>query len=295
MSRHLAYARLIRLPNVFTAFADVAVGTAVAWAAGHFSLTQLLLFAVSGCLYSAGMVWNDWADVDEDRRERPFRPIPSGAVTRRQAFALGTGLFIVAIVAAGVTGSILPLTLALILALLILFYNFHAKRTVYGPVVMGGCRLLNVLLGFALLNAEVIPWPARVHAAAAVGLHVTGLSLLARRETGGLRRRDIRNASIVMAAGWLLAATVPAHAAAGEPSSFVVPVLVAFALLLARSIGSVVEKSEPSRVGAAVKLAIFGIIILDAALAAGLAGPVGWLTLLFWPPAAWLGRYLYST
>ena len=76
----LAYAQLVRLPNVFTAFADIALG---ACAAGYLldrpglrSLVRLLVS--SGCLYLAGMVWNDWFDRNDDacrpKRFDPFRP-----------------------------------------------------------------------------------------------------------------------------------------------------------------------------------------------------------------------------
>src|SRR5438067_5126018 len=73
-----AYAQLVRLPNVFTALADIAVGTLAAhrltpeqrWQPG------LWLFAASACLYSAGMVWNDYFDVEQDPRDRPFPPLP---------------------------------------------------------------------------------------------------------------------------------------------------------------------------------------------------------------------------
>ena len=39
----------------------------------------------AGSTYLAGMALNDVADLEEDRRERPERPIPSGAVTPERA------------------------------------------------------------------------------------------------------------------------------------------------------------------------------------------------------------------
>jgi 4-hydroxybenzoate polyprenyltransferase len=77
-------AKLVRLPNVFTALADIAVGALAlavwgAWPAAG-GLAFALLFVASACLYSAGMVWNDFFDIEQDRRERPNRPIASGRV-----------------------------------------------------------------------------------------------------------------------------------------------------------------------------------------------------------------------
>src|SRR5262245_31354072 len=87
--RILPCARLLTLPNVFTTFADILLGTiaAATWRANPFG-ASLLLFA-SGCLYCAGMVWNDYFDFEEDKRERPFRPIPAGQIARSTAFRIG--------------------------------------------------------------------------------------------------------------------------------------------------------------------------------------------------------------
>src|SRR5262245_28722487 len=80
MNRLLPYAQLVRLPNVFTALADIALGALVTAALpAHWPAFVLLLLA-SACLYSAGMVWNDYFDLEQDRRERPFRPLPSGRI-----------------------------------------------------------------------------------------------------------------------------------------------------------------------------------------------------------------------
>src|SRR5919199_644904 len=90
--RWLPYAQLVRLPNVFTAMADIGMAALVAGALpGHAAAVALLVLA-SSCLYCAGMVWNDYFDLEQDKRERPFRPIPSGRVTPRQAALFGAAL-----------------------------------------------------------------------------------------------------------------------------------------------------------------------------------------------------------
>src|SRR5436189_6221390 len=90
-----AYAELVRLPNVFTALGDIGLGWLAAVAAGvpeNRWPSFALLMCASAALYSAGMVWNDYFDQEQDRRERPFRPLPSGRVTPRSAAVLGTVL-----------------------------------------------------------------------------------------------------------------------------------------------------------------------------------------------------------
>src|SRR3984885_2786655 len=96
----LPYARLLRLPNVFTAFADIALGVCVAVSLSSttvdasFLLRAASLVVASGCLYLAGMVWNDYFDLEEDRRDRSFRPLPSGKITVKRAVYIGTALLV---------------------------------------------------------------------------------------------------------------------------------------------------------------------------------------------------------
>ena len=92
-AKALAYARLLRLPNVFTALADIALG---AFAAGRDQISWSIaaLAAASACLYCAGMVWNDVFDIEQDARERPFRPLPSGQIAPRTATMLALTLMV---------------------------------------------------------------------------------------------------------------------------------------------------------------------------------------------------------
>src|SRR5262245_25587137 len=100
MTRLRPYLQLVRLPAVFTAMADICLAALATQAQAdatpggwlQFLLSFLLLLVCSACLYCSGMVWNDFFDVEQDRRERPFRPIPSGKVSRRAAGVLAAGL-----------------------------------------------------------------------------------------------------------------------------------------------------------------------------------------------------------
>src|SRR5215213_1708073 len=85
----LPWLRLMRLPNVFTAIADVAMGYLFV----RHSIDSVPLFAclavASASLYLAGMVLNDLFDFEIDARERPFRPLPSRQVSVFWATLLG--------------------------------------------------------------------------------------------------------------------------------------------------------------------------------------------------------------
>src|SRR4051794_23744960 len=102
----LAYARLVRLPNVFTAMADIALAALFLNALPDHLPTFLLLLLASSCLYCGGMVWNDYFDLEQDSRERPFRPLPSGKVSLRAAAALGTLLLLAGVGLAALAGAL---------------------------------------------------------------------------------------------------------------------------------------------------------------------------------------------
>ena len=85
----IAWLQLLRLPNVFTAVADVMMGYLVTHGDLQPPLQFALLVAASCLLYLSGMVLNDVFDAEVDARERPERPIPSGRVSLRAATAVG--------------------------------------------------------------------------------------------------------------------------------------------------------------------------------------------------------------
>src|SRR5262245_32564273 len=104
MNRLRAYAQLVRLPNVFTALADICLGALASGALPADWPTVCCLLAASAFLYSAGMVLNDVFDLEEDRRDRPFRPLPSGRVIRKTAIVLGVSLLAAGLLFACVAG-----------------------------------------------------------------------------------------------------------------------------------------------------------------------------------------------
>ena len=77
-SRVRAYLQLFRLPNVFTAMADIAMGLLVTYGDQTTPAAPVLLLLASSLIYTAGMVLNDVYDYEVDVQERPHRPLPSG-------------------------------------------------------------------------------------------------------------------------------------------------------------------------------------------------------------------------
>ena len=183
-SKFLAYAQLVRLPNVFTAMADPLAGWFVV-GGGAPAWHVVLLVAASACLYTAGIVFNDYFDYELDRSERLERPLPSGAISRATAAGLGAALMATGLALSAVVGPV-ALGIAVFIAAMIFFYNAWAKRFVgLGPLVMGTCRFANFLLGMRCC-------PPRLWLAPAVlGLYCTTLTWITRDEAVNVKLRAV--------------------------------------------------------------------------------------------------------
>jgi hypothetical protein len=302
MNRLRAFAQLVRLPNVFTALADIALGALVTGALPERWLAFTLLALASACLYCSGMVWNDFFDIEQDRRERPFRPLPSGRVTVREAGLLGSVLLASGLLLSFLAGLALgsptkPLFLAALLVGAILAYDGWLKRTWAGPLGMGACRFLNVLLGLSLAPQ---PDATRgIYLALIVGVYIVGVTWFARTEARASSQAALAGAALVMLVGLLLAlplAVLLADSPWQHDTSLLFPyLLVAFGFYLGLPLWWAIRKPTPVLVQSAVKRAVLGLVALDAILATAAVGVVGLVLLVLLLPALYLGRRLYST
>lgn len=295
MSDLRAYAQLVRLPNLPTALADICLGALVAHALPQHGLSFGLLLLASACLYCAGMVWNDYFDREQDRRERPSRPLPSGRVFPAQAVRLGCVLIATGLLLAGLVGGP-SIGVAIGLAAAILLYDGWLKRTWVGPMAMGACRFLNVLLGVSACGSLL--GPRGVHLAAIVGLYIVGVTWLARTEARTSNRNALRGAAAVMLFSLILALPLPIFLPPHQHSSFLFPyLLVGLGFWVGMSVVGAIANPAPARVQAAVKRALMGLILLDAVLASATAGEVGLLILVLLAPSLYLNRkqWLYAT
>lgn len=307
-----AILQLVRLPNVFTAIADVAMGYLFTHFAGPAPTLHLpgefwALVAASACLYCAGMVLNDVNDLEIDRLERPQRPIPSGSVSLRLAFNLGYGLLFAGIAFAFLAGYLTQQYragfVAIVLAVAIALYDSVLKKTPIAPVLMGACRTLNVLLGMSLIST---PWHATHYViAAGIGLYIIGVTCFARTEARQSSRLKLSLSLLPMAAGMLLLASFPgwldpqlpaeSHPQYITPDRWHLIWGVIGLLILGRCVWAVIDPS-PQRVQYAVKNSIFSLIMLDAIVVMAVRD-VWWsaAVLLLLVPTMYLGRWIYST
>ncbi len=311
MSRARLYAQLVRLPNLPSAFADILLGALATAALPAHWLPFAFLLPATACLYCAGMVWNDFFDVAQDRRERPFRPIPSGRVSRREAALIGAVLLLGGVLFAGLAGlaqqehpTWLSGSIALYLVAAIFLYDAWLKRTPLGPLGMGACRFLNVLLGLSASGGLAIRDSTGravvglgVHLAFVVGIYIVGVTWLARTEARASSKKQLTGAALVMLASLFLGLALAARVAPGTPSPLFPYLLVALGVVVGLPIQQAIRRPSPERVQAAVKRSLMGLVLLDAVLATALAGSLGLLILLLLGPSLYLNRkrWLYAT
>jgi 4-hydroxybenzoate polyprenyltransferase len=315
----LSYARLLRIPNVFTALADIGMGLAfVGFPVEKYGLAAAALGIASALLYLSGMVLNDLFDLEIDRVERPERPLPSGQIPLAKAQWLGFTLLGGGVVAAWAAGLGLPNGAAmpwrsgvvgLSIAVCVLLYNRVLKHTFLGPLGMGLCRCGNVLLGMSLAGFAATGkepgWlgyePSQWMTAAGIGVYIVGVTWFARSEAATSARVPLAAALIVMAGGITLLGLMPNYAGTyGEvrfkPDIFWPVLLAALFVPLARGGGNAVLYPDARHVQRVVKAGIQSLILFDAAIAMGVYGPQwGLAVIALVVPMVVLGRWVYST
>ena len=308
----LAWLRLMRLPNVFTAIADVAMG--YLFVHGKFVDPAKLacLIAASALLYTAGMVLNDVFDIEVDRKERPFRPLPLGRISIGVARTFGFTLLVLGVGCGWLAGFVpgdaaVPWRSGIVatsLAACVLMYNGVFKSTPGGPVLMGLCRFLNVLLG---MSASPQIWhdflyyysSAELLAAAGIGIYIVGVTVFARGEAATSKGMLLLNALIVMVCGAaVLGVSIkfnPPWTRGIDDTLYWMLLGLLMVTVLRRGFTAVLDPT-PERVQAAVKHSILSLIWLDAATALFVAPPVYAVAIAaLLVPALLLGRWVYST
>jgi len=298
------YLELVRLPNLFTAMADVAMGMLLVWSDEPVDTFILgLLMTASVLLYAAGVVLNDVFDYQVDLVERPWRPLPSGRISRAMARHIGWQLLLAGLLPGWFvilrTGTFRTGAVAVGLAACIVLYDALLKRTPLGPLAMGGCRMLNVMLG---MSVSPLPW-AGYHwlVAAAIGLYVTGVTWLARTEARKSHRGHLAAATLVILAGIALLSCFPLCAENLSPllqrQPFRWPLLMSIlGLVIGRHCLKAVIHPGPAQVQLAVRQCILSLVILDASVVFAVRQMhEAILVVLLLAPALVFGRWIGST
>ena len=293
-----AYLQLVRFSAVFTAMADIFLGFLLT----HESLEQnyipfATLLIASCCLYMAGMVFNDVFDRKIDAEERPERPIPSGRVSVMSAVRLGILLFVCGLGAADALG-VPSLLVAIMIVVGILSYDGLVKKTSAGPIVMGCCRFLNVLLGASAAGTFADIWAApQIYVAGGLGIYITGVTWFGRTEALRSNRFQLAGAMTVINLG-LAAIVVFVTVWESERTSLnVLMILAVIALTINRRLTNALKNPQPQPVQDAIKMMLYSLVMLDATLVLFITGDMTYaaITAGLVVPAMLLGRWIFVT
>jgi heme O synthase-like polyprenyltransferase len=243
-----SWLQLLRAPNLFTVPGDPLAGFLVAYGLANSRVAYLddrVIYAViaSLCLYSAGLIMNDIFDIAEDRRDRPHRPLASGAIRLQTAWIAGVilsgvGVLLMTIVAdrAGLIAS------SLLLGSIGLYNGFSKRIAVIGAVNMGVCRGLSLLLGAVAFSGKVEFPPFILLCASILAAYIAAVTNLARYET----RESSPTFARILPAIVLLGAFLLFSAGHGSLLQSRATMLLAISLILtAAEVGRLFRKDAP--------------------------------------------------
>ena len=278
----------MRPANIITSVADVLAGIAISgyflnFEADYFPVLLLCISTIG--LYGGGIVFNDVFDADLDKIERPERAIPSGAVKLNEAIFLGAFLLITGIVAALIL-SVLSGIIAFLIAFFALLYNRYSKHHSFlGPLNMGLCRGLNLILGISIIAASL----NQLYFLGMVPLiYIFSITMISRGEVHGSNRNKLYYGaflyltviSIMLYSSWIKGQVLIAL-------FFIIP----FAWMIFKPLFRAIKEPLGKNIGKAVKAGVISLILMDAAWAAVFGSPVAAICIaILLPVSLWLAK-----
>jgi 4-hydroxybenzoate polyprenyltransferase len=261
------YLELLRPPNVMTAMADVLAGYAVAGLGNGRALPWLL--ASTAGLYAGGVVLNDFFDRRLDAVERPERPIPSGRVPARHAAGLGAALLLAGVTTAA-QATRPAAAIALGIAALVVLYDAWGKRqAAFGPVNMGLCRGLNLVLGMAAVPGTISGhWPLSLLSF----VYIAAATAVSRGEVYGGKRATAGLALISLTGVVGGLAAIAAGSGPRAVPAIVLTIVLGWRVLL--PFWSVYKDPRPAPIRRAVKAGVLSLVLVDAVISTVYAGPL---------------------
>ena len=145
MNKAVALYKLARPFNGFSGALAVFLGGYVARTGEWFDvfLAAVVTFLITG----AGNTWNDYLDVEIDRINKPERPLPSGAVSRRAALVWALSLNAIALIIAAFINPA-SFAVALLASAILYLYSWKLKSTVLvGNLTVGVISATSVIFG----------------------------------------------------------------------------------------------------------------------------------------------------
>jgi 4-hydroxybenzoate polyprenyltransferase len=219
------------------------------------------------------MFLNDAFDHQYDARYRPERPIPAGDISVREVFQIGGRLLILAealLALPGLSKEGAPngetLLWGLLLALLIVYYDYRHKSDPLSPVFMALCRVMVYLIAASVVataaNSKVL-WGA-----GSSGAYLIGLTYIAKQEN----LSQVKNL-------WPLVFLVVPFLAYWRPAGGFDGTMVLWLVFLSwvlYALSHLIRRNGRDIPSAVVAL-IAGISLLDGLLIVSAGAPIGWI------------------
>ncbi|MCW7506391.1 polyprenyltransferase [Leptospira levettii] len=283
-----SYLILLRPANLVTAVADILAGMAIV----SFPWVKEggLLILASICLYGGGVVLNDYFDRNIDSIERPERPIPSGKVSAHHALYLGIFLFCLGLLFSFLYSEISFIISILIVVFVITYNRFAKHHLVLGPIVMGLCRGLNLVLGMTILKS--IPY-SLVSLSVLPIFYIAAITSISQNEVfGGGKIR-------FYVAGFLYLAVFCSqtiYSIYNHTFLFTLPFITLHSLILFPTLWRVIQNPSPTLIGKSVKMGVLTLILLNVSFsAASGVMPITILILFLLPLSFLIAKYFAVT
>lgn len=293
MQKIVGFLRLMRPANIVTAVSDILAGVAIAnynanqnWLQQNWTSVLLLVISTIG-LYGGGVVLNDVFDAELDKTERPERPIPGGLVSKKEGALLASFLFITGIGSAAFihTNHIVSVTtlLAVAITLACIIYDKWGKHYSYfGPVNMGLCRGLNLLLGMSILPGSLtIYWPLFIIPV----IYIAAITIISRGEVHGGKKSTLYGAVILYL---IVISSIIYVGIKNNTILYVLFFLLLFAYLIFPPLQKAIREPKGSLIGKAVKAGVIALIVMNASWAASFGSFYFALLILLLLPVSFL-------
>jgi 4-hydroxybenzoate polyprenyltransferase len=284
----------MRPANLITAVADILAGMAIAglrFDTDNYLWGSAVLLMISTIgLYGGGVVFNDVFDAELDAIERPERAIPSGRVNKQNASILGISLLFIGIFTAFMVSQMSGI-LAIIISVLALFYDrFGKHNNLFGPINMGLCRGVNLLLGISIINESVSEW---WWVSIVPIIYISAITMISRGEVHGGNKKHLYFAGFL----YILVSIFQGFVAYNLGNiTFACLFILLHIFLIFKPLITAIASPIGQNIGKAVKAGVLSLIVMDAAW---VAASGNWIlaicVLLLLPISMRIGRYFAVT
>ncbi len=284
----------MRPANIVTSVGDILAGIAISGVL--INNGTLLWYAIvflclsTACLYGGGIVFNDVFDAELDKIERPERAIPSGIISLTNATILGVALMISGIAFASLASFTSGL-LAFAVCFFALLYNKIGKHhPFFGPLSMGICRGLNLLLGLSIVPEMLYQ---QYFIAIIPVIYIFSITMTSRGEVHGGNTKNLYLAAGLYA---IVIGAIAWFAFINERLLWSLLFLLPFAWMIFKPLSKAIKNPIGKNIGGAVKAGVISLILMDAAWAVTFdALLLAFIIALLLPISIWLSKLFAVT